>query len=87
MHRLTSTQPSHARMPHSVELPRRSLASAARLVRIGYQAGKLGQLDVLTARRMLLEARAQTINARLERLSAEAALARLSGVVPFGDIL
>lgn len=70
----------------SAQASERSAAEAYRLVRIGYQAGKLGQLDVLNARRMLLEARAQTINARLERLSAEAALARLGGVAPFGDL-
>jgi cobalt-zinc-cadmium efflux system outer membrane protein len=70
----------------SAQASERSAAEAYRLVRIGYSAGKLGQLDVLNARRMLLEARAQTINARLERLSAEAALARLGGVAPFGDL-
>ena len=70
----------------SAQASESSAAEAYRLVRIGYSAGKLGQLDVLNARRMLLEARAQTINARLERLSAEAALARLGGVAPFGDL-
>lgn len=58
---------------------------AARLARVGYEGGKLSLLELLTARRGLAEARTHTIEARLERLSAEAALARLQGVTPFGD--
>ncbi len=58
---------------------------AARLSRVGYEGGKLSLLELLTARRALTDARLQTIEARLERLSAEAALARLQGVAPFGD--
>ena len=56
-----------------------------RLSRIGYEGGKLPLIEVLNARRALAEARAQTLDARLERLGAEAALARLQGVAPFGD--
>lgn len=58
---------------------------AYRLTRIGYQAGKLSLAELNAARRALTEARAQTLDARLERLSAEAMLARLQGVAPFGD--
>jgi cobalt-zinc-cadmium efflux system outer membrane protein len=58
---------------------------AYRLTRIGYQGGKLALAELNTARRALTEARAQTLDARLERLGAEAILARLQGVAPFGD--
>ena len=58
---------------------------AYRLTRIGYQGGKLSLAELNAARRALTEARAQTLEARLERLSAEATLARLQGVAPFGD--
>ncbi|EJL33289.1 outer membrane protein [Caulobacter sp. AP07] len=58
---------------------------AYRLTRLGYEGGKLPLVEVLNARRVLIEARDQILNARLERLTAEAALARLQGVAPFGD--
>jgi cobalt-zinc-cadmium efflux system outer membrane protein len=58
---------------------------AARLARIGYEGGKLSLSELLNARRALAEARSQTLEARLERLGAEAAVARLQGVAPFGD--
>ncbi len=58
---------------------------AYRLSRVGYEGGKLPLIEVLNARRALAEARTQTLDARLERLGAEAALARLQGVAPFGD--
>ncbi|MDR3509775.1 MAG: TolC family protein, partial [Caulobacteraceae bacterium] len=58
---------------------------AYRLSRIGYEGGKLPLIELLNARRALAEARAQTLDARLERLGAEAALARLQGAAPFGD--
>jgi cobalt-zinc-cadmium efflux system outer membrane protein len=58
---------------------------AYRLTRLGYEAGKLSLFELINARRALTEARAQTLDARIERLSAEAALARLEGRIPFGD--
>jgi cobalt-zinc-cadmium efflux system outer membrane protein len=58
---------------------------AYRLTRVGYQGGKLPLSELLAGRRALAEARAQTLNAQLERLNAEAELARLAGAVPFGD--
>lgn len=58
---------------------------AYRLTRIGYEAGKLALVELLNSRRALAEARALTIDAALERLSAQAALARLQGRAPFGD--
>lgn len=58
---------------------------AYRLTRLGYEGGKLPLAEVLNARRVLIDARDQILNARLERLTAEAGLARLQGVAPFGD--
>ncbi len=58
---------------------------AYRLTRLGYQGGKLPLSEVLTAQRALGDARNQVLQARLERLEAETALARLQGVAPFGD--
>lgn len=61
-------------------------AEAYRLTRIGYEGGKLPLSELVTARRALTDAREQAIKAKLERLSAEAALARLQGITPFGDL-
>ncbi len=58
---------------------------AYRLTRIGYESGKLPQSELVTARRVLTDAHEQTLTAKLDRLSAEAALARLQGIAPFGD--
>lgn len=63
----------------------RTADEAYRLTRIGYEGGKLALVELLTARRALAEARAQTLDAALERLSAQAALARLQGRAPFGE--
>ncbi|PZQ55687.1 MAG: transporter [Phenylobacterium zucineum] len=63
----------------------RTAEEAYRLTRIGYEGGKLGLVELLNAQRALAEARAQTIDAALERLSAHAGLARLAGSTPFGD--
>lgn len=63
----------------------RTAEEAYRLTRIGYEGGKLELVELLNARRALAEAQSQTIEAATERLSAQAALARLAGVAPFGD--
>lgn len=63
----------------------RTAEEAYRLTRLGYEGGKLALVELLSARRALTEARTQTIEAATERLSAQAALARLAGVAPFGD--
>jgi len=63
----------------------RTAQEAYRLTRIGYEGGKLALVELLNAQRALTEARTQTIEAATERLSAQAALARLAGVAPFGD--
>ncbi len=63
----------------------KAAAEAYRLTRVGYEGGKLPQSELVTARRVLTDARNQTVTAKLERLSAEATLARLQGIAPFGD--
>lgn len=63
----------------------RAAEQAYRLTRTGYEGGKLSFIEVLNTSRALADARAATIDARIERLAAEAALARLQGIVPFGD--
>ncbi|WP_197422428.1 TolC family protein, partial [Phenylobacterium sp. CCH9-H3] len=63
----------------------RTAEEAYRLTRLGYEGGKLDLVELLNAQRALAEARAQTINAAVERLSAQAGLARLAGATPFGD--
>lgn len=60
-------------------------AEAYRLSRVGYESGKLPLIELLSARRNVTEARAQILSAQLERLDAEATLARLQGIAPFGD--
>lgn len=63
----------------------RTAEEAYRLTRLGYEGGKLDLVELLNAQRALAEARAQTINAAVERLSAQAGLSRLAGATPFGD--
>jgi cobalt-zinc-cadmium efflux system outer membrane protein len=63
----------------------RTAEEAYRLTRLGYEGGKLALVELLAARRALADAKTQTLDAALERLSAQAALARLQGRAPFGD--
>lgn len=63
----------------------RTADEAYRLTRVGYEGGKLDLVELLNAQRALAEARSQTITAAVERLSAQAGLARLVGASPFGD--
>ncbi|MDO8410953.1 MAG: TolC family protein [Phenylobacterium sp.] len=63
----------------------RAAQEAYRLTRIGYEGGKLSLAELLVARRALTDARGQTIAAASERVSAQAALARMSGVAGSGD--
>src|SRR5690606_19459517 len=58
---------------------------AYRLARLGYEAGRLPLAELVAARRALAEAREQTIAAAVERISAQAAMARLSGVATPGE--
>jgi cobalt-zinc-cadmium efflux system outer membrane protein len=58
---------------------------AYRLTRTGYEGGKLGLTELINARRALTDARAQSIQAAVERVNAQAALARLTGAQAFGE--
>jgi cobalt-zinc-cadmium efflux system outer membrane protein len=60
-------------------------AEAYRLARIGYESGKTSLVDLLVIRKILTDARALTIDARLARVRALAALARAEGRLAFGD--
>ena len=57
---------------------------AYRLSRIGFEAGRLSQLELRSTRTGLVQARDVAIAARLTRARAEAELARLEGRAPFG---
>ncbi|OYX36746.1 MAG: transporter [Caulobacterales bacterium 32-69-10] len=60
-------------------------AEGYRLARIGYEAGRTPLVELLNARRALTEAQARTLDARTQRIRADATLARLAGRTPFGD--
>jgi cobalt-zinc-cadmium efflux system outer membrane protein len=58
---------------------------AYRLGRVGYEAGKTALLELLAIRRALSEAQALTIDARLARVRALAALSMAEGRIVFGE--
>lgn len=68
----------------SALLGEQTAGEAYRLTRIAYESGKSPLTDLTNARRGLAEARAQTLDAQLARLRAEAGLARLVGRAPIG---
>lgn len=55
-----------------------------RLARLGFQAGRLSALELRSSRAALLDAQNAAVDARLRRVHAEIALARLQGRIPFG---
>ncbi|EIZ81252.1 nickel and cobalt resistance protein cnrC [Novosphingobium sp. Rr 2-17] len=81
---LTQITSSQARLKATTE-GEAAAQEAYRLSRIGYDSGKTPLIEVLTIRRALLDARALTIDARLARVSALVALARVDGRLAFGD--
>lgn len=58
---------------------------AYRLARLGYEAGKLPLIELLSTRRDLVAARQRHIEARLARTKAQADLAQANGQIAFGD--
>jgi cobalt-zinc-cadmium efflux system outer membrane protein len=60
---------------------------AYRLARVGYEAGRLPLLEVLNARRALIDARSRTVDSRISRLRAAADLARAEGITLGGGAL
>lgn len=63
----------------------RAAAEAYRLGRLGYDAGKTPLIELLAVRRALFEARQLTIDARLARVRALAALAQADGRLAFEE--
>ena len=59
-------------------------AESYRLTRVGYDGGKASLFELLSSRRALVEAETRLLDARLARIRAEAVLARLAGLIPFG---
>ena len=74
----------HARLKAAAEAES-AAQDAYRLSRIGYDAGRTSLFELSAARRSLVEAQSRLLDAKLARLRAEAALARLAGRIPFGD--
>ena len=60
---------------------------AYRLSRIGFEAGRISQLELRSSRAALIAARNAAVDARLARVRAEIDLARLQGRAPFGTSL
>jgi cobalt-zinc-cadmium efflux system outer membrane protein len=56
---------------------------AYRLARIAYEAGRSPLMELLTSRRVLSESQSRALDARVARVAAQAALARLAGQTPF----
>ncbi|MNS85230.1 hypothetical protein D3C72_1190900 [compost metagenome] len=61
-----------------------SAEEAYRLTRIGFEAGRLSQLELSATRAALVNARNAAVDARLARVRAEIDMARLQGRAPFG---
>lgn len=81
---LSQVAASQARL-EAATASERAASEAYRLSRIGYESGKTSLLELINARRAVGAARSATIDARVARTNAEAALARLQGRIPFGD--
>lgn len=58
---------------------------AYRLSRLGFDAGRISQLELRVGRAALVAARQSALDARLARVRAEIDLARLEGRAPFGE--
>jgi cobalt-zinc-cadmium efflux system outer membrane protein len=61
----------------------RSAREAYRLARIGYESGRTPLFELQSTRRALVEAQLRSLDARMARVAAQAALARLAGRIPF----
>jgi cobalt-zinc-cadmium efflux system outer membrane protein len=67
----------------AADLGVKSAEEAYRLTRIGFESGRISQLELRAARAALINARTAAIDARLARVRAEVDLARLQGRAPF----
>ena len=63
-----------------------SSEEAYRLSRIGFEAGRISQLELRGTRAALITARNAAVDARLARVRAEIDLARLQARAPFGGV-
>ncbi|HDS1037346.1 TPA: TolC family protein [Stenotrophomonas maltophilia] len=59
---------------------------AYRLARIGFDAGRISQLELRSTRSALIAARGTAVDARVSRVAAEIDLARLEGRAPFVEV-
>lgn len=73
------------RSVHAAEQGEAAALDAYRLGRIGYDAGRTSLLELLAIRRLLSEAQERSIEARLERVRALAALSMAEGRIAFGE--
>jgi cobalt-zinc-cadmium efflux system outer membrane protein len=64
-----------------------SAEEAYRLSRLGFEAGRISQLELRASRAALISARNAAVDARLARVRAEIDLARLQSRIPFGAAL
>lgn len=55
------------------------------LARLGYEGGKTPLIELLASRRAVTDAQGRLLDARLARIRAEAAIAKLAGRTAFGD--
>ena len=58
---------------------------AYRLSRVGFDAGRISQLELRSSRAALIAARNAAVDARQARVMAEIDLALLEGRAPFGE--
>jgi len=56
---------------------------AHRLARVGFDAGRISQVELRSALAALITARSTAVDARLARVAAEIDLARIEGRAPF----
>mgnify|MGYP002653611556 CR=1 FL=1 len=62
-----------------------SSEEAYRLSRVGFDAGRISQLELRSSRAALIAARNAAVDARQARVMAEIDLALLEGRAPFGE--
>ncbi len=81
---LAQVQASEKRL-QAAEQGEAAAAEAYRLGRVGYDAGKTALVELLAIRRVLSEAKALTIDARLARVRALVTLSTAEGRIAFGE--
>lgn len=77
-------QASHSRT-RAADVSVAAAEEAYRLARVGFDAGRISQLELRSLRAALIAARNSTVDARVSRVLAEIDLALLEGRTPFGN--